>query len=246
MDNVVVIPTCHRPEMLALCLRRLSEAPGCPEVRIYADTSANINLVKEARDKYFPAAEVFHQPPHMSVPSGCWNILNSIKKGAELAENVFLVEEDVMVYPSFFEWHLAQGHPVTCGRKDWRFYPGWPDYYTNPGSRLTRPVLDQLVPHINDDFYANLRVYMDRFFPPRPWSSLDDGLIRRVVDSMGIKCRFADPAVCAHQGFHAYNQFTPYLNREKTLDAKVKRLELILDSANDKDRYTRDFEYYRP
>src|SRR5271157_110469 len=103
-SSIVVIPTCNRPELLALCLLRLSGAPGCPEVHIYADTAANIEDVAYVRDEYFPTATIFHAQLHIASFSGCWNILNSIKDGSRFADDVYLIEDDVMIYKTFFPW----------------------------------------------------------------------------------------------------------------------------------------------
>ena len=67
MRETVVIPSCHRPELLALCLLALSGAPDCPEVHIYADTAAKIDEIEYVRDQYFPTATIFHAKPHISA-----------------------------------------------------------------------------------------------------------------------------------------------------------------------------------
>jgi hypothetical protein len=233
--------------LLALCLRRLSGASGCPEVHIYADTAAKLEDIAYVRDEYFPTANIFHAKPHLKVPSGCWNILNAIKDGSRFAEDVYIVEEDVMVYPYFFQWHKSQTTPASCGRKT-PFNNLWPNAYTNPGSCLRRALLDKLVPHINDDYFTRLKGYLNENFPVRDeWSDLDDGLIRRLVGD----CAYPETPVCAHQGFYFYDKIDIFTNNGANVEERIARfLELEQTILTSQDwhyaRYAKDFEPFSP
>lgn len=233
--------------MLALTLERLSQANQRPaDVRIYADTHANLEEVRFVRDTYLPEANLFHQPPHITTPSGCWNILDSIKKGFETgAEFVFLIEEDIAVYPDFFNWHWSQTDCLaSCGRKDRHHFPLYGPLYTNPGSCLRRPLLERLVPHINDDYFSRLHEYLDEHFGT--WdtqSNLDDGLIRRVIRQMDGRAVYPDTPVCAHQGFRFYNKLDLYMN-EGTIQERIAGLRKMIASIKPGDRYAADFEPY--
>jgi len=204
--------------------------------------------VKYCRDTYLPQASLFQRPPHISAPSGTWNILQSLRDGYESgAEFVFLVEEDIAVKPTFFEWHLSQTDCLaSCGRKDPRFYPKHPNIYVNPGACLRRPLLQQLIPHINDEYFTKLREYLDREFGL--WDEithLDDGLIRRVIRKMGGRAVYPDVPVCAHQGFRAYNNLDIYMNKEGNIQERIAGLQKMLYSIKSTDRYAPDFDEYR-
>ena len=229
MKCVVVIPTCKRPEMLALSLQKLdqSQRPSNLDVRIYADTQANLEHVEYVRDQYYPDALILVAKPHIFAPSGTWNILNSIKSGYETgADLVCLLEEDVLVRPNFFEHHLSvfgenNGEIVaSCGRKDRGHYPVYGPLYTNPGSCLSRAL------------------------PPR-WdeqSNLDDGLIRRVVRQMGGRVVYPEVGVCVHQGWAFYNKIDIYMNDEISIEGRIKRLQELISKIQPGDRYAKDFE----
>jgi hypothetical protein len=246
----IAIPTAKRPELLALTLEKLSESrlPSNVDVRIYADTDANLDDIDWVRDRYFPEALMFHAPKHVEAPSGCWNILNSIKQSyLATSGHVILLEEDVSVRPWFYEHHLntANGHQVlaSCGRKDKNFYPLYPDLYTNPGSCLKRELVANLIPHINDDYFTRLREYMDEHFGP--WdtqSNLDDGLIRRVIRQMGGRAVYPDTPICAHQGWRFYNKLDLYMNFEVGIENRIRRLREIIKTIRPGDRYASDFE----
>jgi len=245
------MPVCHRPEMLALTLQKLrsSNRPDNLDVRIFADDLANLESVKYVRDLYYPDAFIFQTEPHTIAPSGCWNILNSIKKGYETgADLIFMLEEDVLVQENFFQWHLQQHtsdeYLASCGRKDRHHYPLYGPLYTNPGSCLSRRLVEQIIPHICDGYFLGLREYLDEKLPPR-WdeqSSLDDGLIRRVIRKMGGKCVYPETPVCAHQGFRFYGKLDLYQNREIGIENRIRRLQEIIKTIRPGDRYATDFE----
>jgi hypothetical protein len=247
--------------MLALSLQKLSQAtvPKSTDsatnldVRIFADTTADLEAVEYCRDKFYPEALIFQASAHVQSPSGCWNILHSIKQGYETgADYIFMLEEDVMVRQNFFEHHLSSFSPerpdilASCGRRDRGHYPVYGPLYTNPGSCLSRRLVAELIPHINDSYFTELRQYMDRELPPN-WdeqSNLDDGLIRRVIRKMGGVCAYPEPGpgVCAHQGWGFYNKIDIYMNDEVGIENRIARLQELMRSLKPGDRYAKDFE----
>lgn len=254
LTSVVAIPTANRPELLALTLEKLASAVDRPEVHIYIDSVSEIRLseIEIVRDLYLPEAFLFYAAPHITAFSGCWNILNAIRSAAEWAEDVYLVEEDVLVYPYFFQWHqsrTAVPHPAVagCGRyhhdSQWKFR----HLYTNPGSLLRRPLLDRLIPHICDAYFEDTRGYLDRTFGP--WhdiTHLDDGLIRNVMRQNGWLPEYPEHPVCAHTGFRAYDSLDIYKNGETDLEKRIARAREIMATTSNRDQYARDFEAYAP
>jgi hypothetical protein len=249
--NSVVIPTFARPEFLALCLEKIDHAVNAPDdIRIFLDTASieRLSEVEWVRDTFLPRAEIFHAKPHIFAPSGCWNILNSIKQGYETgAENIFLIEEDILIKPNYFTWHLSQTNCLaSCGRKDPHHFPRYGPLYTNPGSCLRRELVEQLIPHINSDYFTRLREYLDEKLPPK-WdeqSMLDDGLIRRVIRQMGGQAVYPEKPVCTHIGWRFYNKLDLYMNFETTMEGKIRRLQELMQSIKPGDRYASDFEFY--
>jgi hypothetical protein len=246
--SVVVIPTLRRPEMLALTLQHLSQTRQASslDVRIYVDhtTEQRLDEVEYVRDTFFPTADIFHAATHVLCPGGTWNILQSLKSGYETGvEFIFFVEEDVFVRPEFFDRHLemqASGdYFVTCGRK----LPNRDEfYYSNPGTCYRREKLALVIPHINDRYFADQAGYVEEHFPNmQDAGTNDDGLIRRVMQSVGGKALCAVPPTAYHQGFHYYNRM-PQFTVEGTLPEKIEQLKVLLQKVNPKDRYSSDFE----
>ena len=252
---MVAIPTANRPELLALTLERLSQALSVStkqgtktsaDVHIYADAvpESRLREIEIVRDLYLPGAFLFNARPHVAVPSGCWNILNSIKHAARFADEVYLVEEDVLVFPQFFQWHQSQSAAASCGRR--HPDPRWVyrNLYTNPGSCLRRPLLDVLLPHINDEYFADTKAYCDKHFFLWDTSTLDDWLIRRVMMKHGLETIYPDAPVCAHIGFRMYNRIDIYMNHEVGIEKKIARAREIMAGVSNTDRYATDFEPY--
>lgn len=245
----VVMPTLNRPEMLALALEKLSKCPQKKEldVRLYVDVCSTERLddIEFVRDEYFPEAMIFQASEHIPAPSGCWNILNALKQGYHTgADYIFLVEEDVFVYPEFITWHLFKQQQgdwfATCGR---RRYEHLSDYYTNPGSCLSKESLRQIVPHINDSYFKDRKGYLDRFFGSMDEASdLDDGLIRRVARACHGKIAYPERPVCAHKGFRMYNHGHEFLITARKIQDRIKQCRALLKTLKSSDRYTRDFE----
>lgn len=245
MKEVVVMPTCKRPEMLALALRAIDQADNPPnDIRIFCDTDTNVQEVEYVRDTYLPHAMIFHAGQHPSLPSGMWNILNSMKQGYETgADLIYHVEEDVLVKPDFFEWHRSMDYPdlmATCGRIMERF----PNYlqYTNPGACLRRAGLGLVVEHITDDLFRNHEQYMDRFGPMEESSKLDDGLIRRVARQHGLRVMYPWKPKCAHIGFRGYRRYDIFQNNGNIVE-RIAGLERMLPNVRNHDpRYGQDCE----
>jgi hypothetical protein len=236
--------------MLAWSLQKLRNLQIANlDVRIYADAVPEDCLLEfeYVRDEYFPEALLLNAKPHIYAPSGTWNILNSIKQGYDTgAEHVILLEEDVYVRPGFYDFHMSQmatgKYLATCGRRDPIWYNLHPDIYTNPGSCLRRDLVEQLIPHINDDYFTRLRGYLDEKFGP--WdemSQLDDGLIRRVIRQMGGRVKFPETPVCDHKGLRFYNKADMYRN-VGTIQERIAGLPALLAKIRPGDRYATGFE----
>jgi len=251
LNEVVVIPTFARPELLALTLEKLGQIVDAPDdVRIFLDTSSEQRVAEVGwvRDAYLPRAQIFHARPHVKAPSGSWNILHAIKSGYKTgASAVYLLEEDVLCYPYYFSWHRSQTAVASCGRYHhdgrWKFR----HLYTNPGACLKRPLLDALVPHICDAYFQDMRGYLDRTFGA--WheiTQLDDGLVRNTMRQNNWLPVYPKAPVCAHIGFRAYDSLDIYKNYGLDLGTRIQRAREIMATTSNRDQYAKDFEPYAP
>lgn len=250
MSNVVVMPTLKRPEMLALALESIDRADQAPDdVRIYIDYSDRYKIVDEVeyvRDTYLPRATIYQAKPHVKAPSGCWNILNSMKGGYESgADLIFFIEEDVRVYHDYFTWSIGaqtSGCFASSGRHIKRYGD---NYYTNPGASFRRESLALVVPHINDSFFNDRRGYLTKTFGAfEEASDLDDGLIRHVMRSVKGFVKYPETPKVAHQGFHMYGKMEE-CRTIGNIQEKIVQLREMLERIDPTCRGFGDFEPYR-
>lgn len=236
--------------MAALSLKRIRQArfSDSLDVRIFVDYSDRSVLddFEYVRDHYYPEAALYQADKHIEVPSGSWNILQSLKSGyAAGADRVFLVEEDVMVFPDYFVWNFSQSgdHFATCGRLRKEHSS---TYYTNPGACFSRDSLALVVPHINNDYFDDQRGYLDAVFGDMSEASpLDDGLIRRVIRQVSGYVLYPETPKVAHQGFRFYNRLDRY-KVEGSISQRIERASELLDRVSCQDRYSQDFEPFLP
>lgn len=235
--------------MLALTLEALrNNNPLNIPVAIHVDYNGQIQDVARVRDLYYPDAELFVSSVHLPVPSGCWNILNALKAGYDSgASLVFLIEEDVLIKPGYFQFHFhAHNDPnvlASCGRWAW-FNDLHGPHYTNPGSCLKRKLLAEVITHMHDDYYTRLREYLCEAFPPwEVMSELDDGLIRRCVVKLGGICAFPETPVVRHIGWVQYDRLAEYKNYETDIEKRISRLREIMSTLKEGDRYLKDYEF---
>src|SRR6476661_5195277 len=112
MQDILIIPTFDRPEFLWLCLDHIVACPEAGEldIRVYVDNHTfhppplvAIRSVLENFPQLHIALVV--QNPH-DYAGNSFNLLTAYKEAFESDANlVFMVEDDVMVRPNFFEWH---------------------------------------------------------------------------------------------------------------------------------------------
>lgn len=253
LREIVVMPTFRRPEFLALALERLRAAePDDMPVMVFADTHTKMEETEWVVAHYFPEANLYQWAEHTQSPSGNYCIPKAIEAGFLAgADRVYLIEEDVMIRPEFFDWHRsihdAGAHDgtvlATCGRVEKRLERLFGEQYTNPGACLTRKLFEQLAPHINDDYFSRPAEYvLENFEPWVGMSILDDGLIRRVIKKAGGKSLTATEGVAVHQGFFYYNRLDRYMNFEPTIWGKIARLREIIAGIIPGERYATDFE----
>jgi hypothetical protein len=231
--------------MLALALEALDRTGADINVNIFCDTDTCVDETEYVRDLYYPEAMIFHAKPHVNVPSGMWNILNALKYGYETgARYVFIVEEDICIFPDYFDWHMAAqtsgDYIATCGRKMLRY----PNYtaYTNPGSCFSHDKLGLIARHITSELFQDHVGYMDKTFGVMDESShLDDGLIRRVARQHGLQVKYPETPKCAHIGFRMYNNLDIYQN-QGDIETRIAGLRKMLPTISPSDRYAGDFE----
>lgn len=211
MRDLVLIPTFARPEYLSLCLEYLAKADGAKEKEVWIShdrhTRDNPGIGREVSLSFdvfqqhmnsFAGISFLEREPHNYVGNPL-NFLELYRRAhaEEDVRYVYLVEDDVFVYPDFFRWHEAMQargviHPVpghaAQEREDFFCTVGWhcvrnPE--VKPGTDPTeyiestrdfssigvcwkREKLAAFVKHATPEFYGNMGNYLARAFPGSP------------------------------------------------------------------------------
>ena len=246
MKDIVIIPTFHRPEYLALCLEHLRAAQGERELEfwVFHDRGSepdNRSICTGARYVERPTHDYIGNP---------FNFLEAYREAFNTdARFVYLVEDDVFVGPDFFRWQEA-----VQARRDYFCTIAWhcirnPQVlpssdptaivetnrdYSSIGVCWRRERLASVVQHATPDYYSNPAGYLKRAFPestlPLMWSE-QAGLIMRVLlqDKNNLVAWAALPR-CAHVGINGYHRRDGY-KFTGTLEQRVAALRTASQST---------------
>jgi len=138
---------------------------------------------------------------------------------------VFMVEEDVMVGRDFFKFHRAlhQKEPgLFCslsvkntnrptGKKgsSSEYYLSHGDFCSLGVAFKSSVILDQIAPHLNDDYLAHPEAYCKANFPQSTLHRSmveQDGLIRRIQEAQDKPTAYPYQPRAFHAGWYGYNR----------------------------------------
>jgi hypothetical protein len=246
MSDLVLIPTFDRPEMLWLCLEALARCPtGDPlAIRIYVD--AHIGQPPPPKDEIVRVVERF---PQLSVqiayrashpyPGNSYNVLMAYKDAYESdAPHVFLVEDDVIVFPPFFTWHRVMHLTQSLGCSIAIENPGH-GAYASLGVCFKRETLGLVVPHCRTAYFQDMRGYCRAHFPPSKFDCEQDGLFARVLK--GFPVAWALIPVAQHVGWYGYHR-PKSIRPHGTLEERYVQVTKTLSNAQALRRVTREFK----
>jgi len=214
MRDLVIIPTFSRPEMLQHCLEHLMAVPeiGDFDRAVFVDNHimrppplAEIAIVLGK----FSEVTMSLRPPNPYRGNSSNIMLAYAGAFEEGRERVFLVEDDVMVEPGFFRWHLeTQREKLFCSIGISR--PGvarTTEMYASLGVCFSRESLGLIVPHAVPEYFRNMNQYCAKHFRGGPNVGTEqDGLILRIMKQAKGTAIFADPPVARHIGWYGYNR----------------------------------------
>ena len=209
LQDVVILPTYDRPELLWLCLEYLSAA-AAPPIRLYVDAHHG-----QASPPYEEIRAVVAKFPRLAITlclrtphpyhGNSYNLLMAYKDVYQhlSVAHVFLVEDDVMVQPTFFDWHREQHRHRQWGCSIAGRDPGH-GAYSSVGVCFRRERLASILPHCRPEYFQAMRQYCQQHFPPSPFDCEQDGLWARVLK--GTPVVWADVPLAQHVGWYGYHR----------------------------------------
>lgn len=122
MRDIVIVPTYDRPEFLAVCLEKLVQARGIEEKELWICQDFHIEdknrsaawhelemvpVLEEARRQFGSRFRYVPRKPH-NFYGNSFNLMAAfVEACAAQPRYTFLIEDDVMVMPDYFQWHAA-------------------------------------------------------------------------------------------------------------------------------------------
>lgn len=244
MQDVLIIPTFDRPELLWLCLEYLVASPESRnlEVRVYADCHVEQAPPQEEIEAVlgmFPQLSVrtVFRPPH-EYNGNSYNLLMAYRDAFEsLAQHVFMIEDDVLIHPQFFTWHRAQhlGRHLGCSIAVEN--PGH-GVYASLGVCFRREILRNLMPHCRPEYFQNMRGYCKAKFPPSKFDCEQDGLLARILSGQPVV--WATEPMAQHVGWYGYHRKRS-IRPTGTLLQRYEQVKRVLSNRDILQSWVRDF-----
>lgn len=245
--EVVIVPLHRRPAFALACLTRLYEAARADEnltfhLSIDAQPDPEVIKIADRFAQQVGRTRVAVVQRTRSFRGNSFNLLTAyaetVDSGADL---IHLVEEDVLVADDYFDYHRAvhaQEPDVfsvcACRNQFWPLYGGPPaeedtyylqTCYQSIGVSFTPDKLRHVTAHSPQHFCINPYGYLRRTYPHSALGQQyaeQDGLIYRIVESLGAKTAFPCVPRAYHAGFTGYNRAGVTLNG--TIEDQAKQI----------------------
>jgi hypothetical protein len=224
-DEVVLVPTYKRPELLFYCLSMIRTFEPEIEIVVFPDRGTYYDKDFRAVMETFENGNTFaYYVPDHKYHGNSYNTMEAFRWAFNtFAQYTYLIEDDVIVHPDFFKWHreVHEELPNIFGSMAWifnRFAPITEDWMFQPwyysvGTCFKRSKLELIVKHATPLYYNDMMGYIEQTFIDSPLNSPhnihhyeQDGLIQRILDadrSQTVSCGIAK---CTHLGFAGYNR----------------------------------------
>lgn len=225
MREVVLVPTYHRPELLFYCLSLIRHFEPDIPIAIFPDRGSLDDLELVNAEEAFSGIQ-WHWVPKHEYGGNTFNVMEAYRWAYnEGFEQIYLIEDDVMIHPDFFKWHRAQHdddeNEDLFASMAWIFNRHAPieemdlrqPWYYSIGVCFQRSMLEYVVRHSSPLYYADMAGYVRKNFKDSPLNDPQnlmhyeqDGLIQRVLDQMKLQTVSPGIAKCTHLGFYGYNR----------------------------------------
>ncbi|PWT91202.1 MAG: hypothetical protein C5B54_05715 [Acidobacteria bacterium] len=244
MQDLLIIPTYDRPEFLWWCLDHLM---ACPEI---TDLQVRLHIDHHHR-KPPPLYEIrevlWHFPrlhlhvyicPSHTFAGNSYNVMMAYQEAYRTqARYVFMVEDDVLVAPQFFQWHRqvqATEAPV-CSMGVRRPSHG---SFVSLGVCFPREELIRLLTHCRIEYFTQMEAYCRRVFPPSSFGTEQDGLWARLLAHE--KLVWADPPLVQHVGWYGYHR-TKSRRPAGSVGDRYRMIQRVLASPTALQEWVKDF-----
>lgn len=253
MNEIVLIPTYKRPEMLFYCMTLIRAFEPTMPIAIFPDRgTVNDKEFTDLLSSFDPGITFPMFVPEHDYYGNTFNVMEAFRWAYNSQfGRIYYIEDDVMVHPDFFSWHremhkefdqegifavmgwVFNHHaPIT---NDILFQP----WYYSIGTSFTREKLGLVVQHATPRYYEDMPNYVDAAFKKSPLNSPvkiqhyeQDGLIQRVMDIDRSQTVANGIARCTHLGLYGYNRGwekgIDFFGEAQTFQERMARLSKLI------------------
>lgn len=239
MRQVCIVPTWNRSDMLFCTIEAIQAADPELPIHIFPDRGSDEREVCSR----FQNVE-HHRTLAHSYHGNSFNNLEALKWAYKHQyEMVFIIEDDAIVDPTFFDWcrEAFIRNPNIFAACGWQFSPDspkphdGPDYiipwYLSVAAAIPRKSLYSIVQHACIDYYADMKSYLDLAYPAsnrrRSNHYEQDGLTLRVMEAESKFCAWPRRPRVTHIGFRGYHM-TDGHEIPGSLDERVAVIKLLM------------------
>lgn len=237
MEGVVVI-TFDRDDMLYLCLEAIRKAEPTIPLHVFPDRSLDQRSIcnKFNAVHHFTFSHDWH--------GNTANMCEAMKWASEQRfERTFIVEDDAIVDASFFSWcrDTLSTKPHSFAACGWQYSPhavisDGPDiqipWYLSVCACLPTVSLNKIVQHCKPEYYRDMKGYLDYMYPASHYRGTlhyeQDGMVLRVMESLGQRCVWPRRPRATHIGIHGYHMGQRRL--VGTFEHRVEVLRLMVNA----------------
>jgi hypothetical protein len=248
MNEVVIVTTWNREELLYLCLEAIRRDDSEITIVLLIDRGALSNEIEEMCHKW--ELDRIVRPQH-SYYGNSWNLLDGCKQVLETynPDIVHLIEDDTLIHKGYPAWARRElsarntkddekTYAAVCGRIGSPHIPNW---YESPCASWNADCLRTALGHLVPEYFTPDRKEMQRvldevMFPKskyRKGGSEQDGAFLRCIEFHGWRTCFPPVPLATHFGFWGYNCPASW---ERPKGSFEERIQYCRDLLRDKER----------
>ena len=231
-QNIALVFTYERAEFLHECLRRIFAAEGSQDLDVFVCVD---NHPEVPADPEIVPIIWYYQAKHNNLrytlrqPHEFYGSTFNAMMGYREAWNreapyAFIIEDDIMVAPDFFRWHLAVHQQEKlfasvasrcCRWAEMTAWTGAADYivsaadYSPWGVCLPRESIGLINSHAHEKYFENQAGYLRQYLPNERWGDTvteHDGLCHRQMLAVNGSCAFPCVPRAFHTGTYGYHR----------------------------------------
>lgn len=213
MNEIVVVTTYKRDELLYLCLEAIRNQDENIPIRIFSDRMYSSDALYECAAEFRSSLFFRENGPDYGNSA---NVIAAMECSLDIdPQIVHCIEDDTILHPGYFDWarkQLATGrYACVCGS----IGNDQDTWYTSPcaswRAQSLRQALDLVPPNYFQPTREDMQSVLDAYAPfkkskYRFGSAEQDGYFLRCIEHFGWKTLFPEKPLCTHLGWYGYNR----------------------------------------